>query len=352
MSMRSRSPDDNSSLLSASSLDSALNHSRDDDELRALVQLDATAQPGASGSPGAAIVGYLVEEPNDDPPAPLPLAVGLNNPLGHAAHQPHLTEFRSQRNSNESGFVSMHSIRGSMLSTAAAGAATGASTTTTATSTVRRSSEHCTAFGALGGGGGTSVKSASCHFSDVAQHLLQQQHAGTVTVMQQHHQHHHQQHTSSTATAGFLSASSSTATAFSSHHSSSSSVSMLSTTGPASAAAAAALLGNSHSFEQFRALSTDDGSAPLTVAESNGGEEPPALPVKTRQTSASSLSDAFTRLVFLISLFESPITHGFHPSPQCTKAAHLQRGPPAGAAGASPEPVRAAAAAAGQEEAQ
>lgn len=40
MSMRSRSPDDNSSLLSVSSLDSALNHSKEEDELRALTQLD------------------------------------------------------------------------------------------------------------------------------------------------------------------------------------------------------------------------------------------------------------------------------------------------------------------------
>lgn len=36
MSLRSKSPDDNSSLLSASSLDSALNHSREEEELRAL----------------------------------------------------------------------------------------------------------------------------------------------------------------------------------------------------------------------------------------------------------------------------------------------------------------------------
>lgn len=36
MSLRSRSPDDNSSLLSVSSLDSALNHSKEEDELRAL----------------------------------------------------------------------------------------------------------------------------------------------------------------------------------------------------------------------------------------------------------------------------------------------------------------------------
>lgn len=36
MSLRSRSPDDNSSLLSASSLDSALNHSREEEEIRAL----------------------------------------------------------------------------------------------------------------------------------------------------------------------------------------------------------------------------------------------------------------------------------------------------------------------------
>lgn len=36
MSLRSKSPDDNSSLLSTSSLDSALNHSREEDELKAI----------------------------------------------------------------------------------------------------------------------------------------------------------------------------------------------------------------------------------------------------------------------------------------------------------------------------
>lgn len=36
MSLRSKSPDDNSSLFSVSSLDSALNHSREEDELKAL----------------------------------------------------------------------------------------------------------------------------------------------------------------------------------------------------------------------------------------------------------------------------------------------------------------------------
>lgn len=40
MSMRSRSPDDNTSLLSVSSLDSALNHSKEEDELRILTTLD------------------------------------------------------------------------------------------------------------------------------------------------------------------------------------------------------------------------------------------------------------------------------------------------------------------------
>lgn len=40
MSLRSKSPDDNSSLLSTSSLDSALNHSREEDELTALTCSD------------------------------------------------------------------------------------------------------------------------------------------------------------------------------------------------------------------------------------------------------------------------------------------------------------------------
>lgn len=48
LSMRSRSPDDNSSLISVSSVDSALNHSREEDEIRAL-----TMEP------------YLVDEPKE-----------------------------------------------------------------------------------------------------------------------------------------------------------------------------------------------------------------------------------------------------------------------------------------------
>lgn len=40
MSLRSKSPDDNSSLLSVSSLDSALNHSREEEELRGLTCYD------------------------------------------------------------------------------------------------------------------------------------------------------------------------------------------------------------------------------------------------------------------------------------------------------------------------
>lgn len=140
MSMRSRSPDDNSSLMSASSLDSALNHSREEDEIRAL-----TMEP------------YLVEEPKEESEF-LIMTKYLkhvyfnsiifiefqrkNDLLELSSGAPIFsitdTEFKNQRNSNESGkefhfknvvintitfffvflgFVSMHSIRGSMLST-------------------------------------------------------------------------------------------------------------------------------------------------------------------------------------------------------------------------------------------
>lgn len=50
MSIRSKSPDDNSSLLSTSSLDSALNNSREEEELKALDQSDDQVSKDDIGS--------------------------------------------------------------------------------------------------------------------------------------------------------------------------------------------------------------------------------------------------------------------------------------------------------------
>ncbi|KAL9695632.1 hypothetical protein quinque_014917 [Culex quinquefasciatus] len=59
MSLRSRSPEDNSSLLSASagSLDSALNHSREEDELRALTNTSSSAITTATIHDKASLLG-------------------------------------------------------------------------------------------------------------------------------------------------------------------------------------------------------------------------------------------------------------------------------------------------------
>ncbi|XP_061506106.1 guanine nucleotide-releasing factor 2 isoform X9 [Anopheles gambiae] len=104
MSLRSRSPEDNCSLLSASagSLDSALNHSREEDELRALTSCSSHASATAASLGGLVILGAGAagcgtqhwEEAGD-------LAGGL----------PQHSNNSLNRNSNESGFESMYSLR-------------------------------------------------------------------------------------------------------------------------------------------------------------------------------------------------------------------------------------------------
>ncbi|XP_049301021.1 guanine nucleotide-releasing factor 2 isoform X5 [Anopheles funestus] len=101
MSLRSRSPEDNCSLLSASagSLDSALNHSREEDELRALTSCSSHASAPAASLGGLVMLGtsstgtQAWEEPAD--------LVGL----------PQNSNSSLNRNSNESGFESMYSLR-------------------------------------------------------------------------------------------------------------------------------------------------------------------------------------------------------------------------------------------------
>uniref|UniRef100_A0A182PL47 CRK SH3-binding GNRP n=1 Tax=Anopheles epiroticus TaxID=199890 RepID=A0A182PL47_9DIPT len=103
MSLRSRSPEDNCSLLSASagSLDSALNHSREEDELRALTSCSSHASATAASLGGLVMLGAGAtgtqhwEEPSDLTGGGLPQ---------------HNTNSLN-RNSNESGFESMYSLR-------------------------------------------------------------------------------------------------------------------------------------------------------------------------------------------------------------------------------------------------
>ncbi|EAT33919.1 AAEL013817-PA, partial [Aedes aegypti] len=101
MSLRSRSPEDNSSLLSASagSLDSALNHSREEEELRALTQDKSSLLAGQIGANSSSVwdesdcSGMLLQS-GGGPILTDNSVVNLNN-----------------RNSNESGFESMYSLR-------------------------------------------------------------------------------------------------------------------------------------------------------------------------------------------------------------------------------------------------
>ncbi|XP_035892827.1 guanine nucleotide-releasing factor 2 isoform X3 [Anopheles stephensi] len=100
MSLRSRSPEDNCSLLSASagSLDSALNHSREEDELRALTSCSSHASAPAASLGGLVMLGAATSMQPWEESADL---AGL----------PQNSNSSLNRNSNESGFESMYSLR-------------------------------------------------------------------------------------------------------------------------------------------------------------------------------------------------------------------------------------------------
>lgn len=110
MSLRSRSPEDNSSLLSASagSLDSALNHSREEDELRALT-MDNSLEETSFNSDLDRIKNLKENSfqkwDETDYATPVLTVPGILHP-----------DSISNRHSNESGFVSMHSLRSSIQS--------------------------------------------------------------------------------------------------------------------------------------------------------------------------------------------------------------------------------------------
>uniref|UniRef100_A0AAG5D223 CRK SH3-binding GNRP n=1 Tax=Anopheles atroparvus TaxID=41427 RepID=A0AAG5D223_ANOAO len=100
MSLRSRSPEDNSSLLSASagSLDSALNHSREEDELRALSDTSMAAGLGMLVPTGGGS-GATWEADS----SAINTSTTVATMVGQGSCQ--------NRNSNESGFESMYSLR-------------------------------------------------------------------------------------------------------------------------------------------------------------------------------------------------------------------------------------------------
>lgn len=110
MSLRSRSPEDNSSLLSASagSLDSALNHSREEDELRALT-MDNSIEEQTFNCDLERIKNLKENSfqkwDETDYTNPILTVPGILHP-----------DSISNRHSNESGFVSMHSLRSSIQS--------------------------------------------------------------------------------------------------------------------------------------------------------------------------------------------------------------------------------------------
>lgn len=126
MSLRSRSPEDNSSLLSASagSLDSALNHSREEDELRALTMDNSLEETSFTSDLDR--IKNLKEnsfqkwDETDNNTTSILSVPGILHP-----------DSISNRHSNESGFVSMHSLRSSIQSS----------------SNIRRSSQqNCSSF--------------------------------------------------------------------------------------------------------------------------------------------------------------------------------------------------------------
>ncbi|CAD7091003.1 unnamed protein product [Hermetia illucens] len=104
LSMRSKSPDDNSSLLSASagSLDSAFNHSREEDELKALAMDASMEDPLADED-----MDHMLNTKS---------AASKKEENAKNALPGSVTVGKNQRNSNESGFASMQSIRASTQS--------------------------------------------------------------------------------------------------------------------------------------------------------------------------------------------------------------------------------------------
>ncbi|XP_062539445.1 guanine nucleotide-releasing factor 2 isoform X2 [Armigeres subalbatus] len=220
MSLRSRSPEDNSSLLSASagSLDSALNHSREEEELRALTQDKPSLLTGQIGANSSSVwdesdcSGMLLQSGGG------PIITDVSNLLNN-------------RNSNESGFESMYSLR------------------------ISRDQQQSSS---------TSFKSTAFAANNSQIHHIHQQH-------HQHHQHQQQQHqkidtviTQASGDSGDLVTTTTTSTEITS----------------SSSRVQTANLSRTIKYGSIEANDEVFGGS-----ESGGSDKPPALPIKTRQHS-------------------------------------------------------------------
>ncbi|XP_055301065.1 guanine nucleotide-releasing factor 2 isoform X14 [Sitodiplosis mosellana] len=108
MSLRSKSPDDNSSLLSTSSLDSALNHSREEDELKALTCNDHQNDEITLRED----IDKFFEQKGNCIRSEVTDSIGPIASITELTVEPR----RNPRESQESGFLSMQSVRASMQS--------------------------------------------------------------------------------------------------------------------------------------------------------------------------------------------------------------------------------------------
>ncbi|XP_038111584.1 guanine nucleotide-releasing factor 2 isoform X2 [Culex quinquefasciatus] len=158
MSLRSRSPEDNSSLLSASagSLDSALNHSREEDELRALTNTSSSAITTATIHDKASLLGLGPACRNNSNIWDEADCSGMQLLSGGGPIPTDIAALNN-RNSNESGFESMYSLRISRdhqtsSSTSYKSSNTYSSSSTT-NSQLHKSESILDAMGSLGGGG-------------------------------------------------------------------------------------------------------------------------------------------------------------------------------------------------------
>ncbi|XP_012350559.1 guanine nucleotide-releasing factor 2 isoform X8 [Apis florea] len=141
VSLRSRSPEDSSSLLSASagSLDSALNHSRDEDEIRAIMgPNDDSLNDSMDLSLMATIQGMQVNGSSNcscwdgsETNLPSTMLLGQQTPQEVLQQFTGIEGNRLSTQTQESGFVSMHSQRSSSQSY-----------TTTSSITSKRSSQQ------------------------------------------------------------------------------------------------------------------------------------------------------------------------------------------------------------------
>uniref|UniRef100_A0A8D8MZP8 Guanine nucleotide-releasing factor 2 n=1 Tax=Culex pipiens TaxID=7175 RepID=A0A8D8MZP8_CULPI len=199
MSLRSRSPEDNSSLLSASagSLDSALNHSREEDELRALTtNTSSSAITTATIHDKASLLGLGQACRNNSNIWDEADCSGMQLLSGGGPIPTDIAALNN-RNSNESGFESMYSLRISRdhqtsSSTSYKSSNTySSSSSSTTNSQLHKSESILDAMGSLGGGG--KLISLITTGQQLQQQQQQQHHHHSNNGQQQQQQQHNNQ---------------------------------------------------------------------------------------------------------------------------------------------------------------